>query len=524
MSAFFMTPVSASTEEVGVWDGVSADEEFDFNPDNGVSEQQFEKVVQRSMARVEELRGRPFLETVPVEIYTRSRFRVSDEVVYNAEYTADERSYLNEYWNALFIVDQNTDAVEAQRSVTVENVEAYYNPSNERVVFVADDNNQGQYSIQEQVLIQELTHAMQDQYEGLWEDNLNYKYTDEQLTKSMFIEGEAGVIVNAFESRCLSEWDCVQGSSTVSQFNEDRNQGILYSLYLPYATGEQYIYSQPGTTLTEKIESGYENVPTQSRQYLVDDPVIKEPIELYLQDTSESNWSPYSSYNWQGRETVGQSVLYTMLWYQQENYDVDIGIRDISDTDRSKQNETHNYRSDLTLPLIADSIIVYQNTEDVEKQGYVWKMIWRDTESATNFKDAYLKILSKHGGVQKDLTEIYSEDLVTYVSNESDTATVYEIEEGGYSGKYVVIQDRNSTLIINGDSDAAVREIRDLADEPTFTADNSIESLAEQNDTEVQDDSDQSYLSYIQSNSISIITIFGLLLLYIAMYYRDGIN
>ena len=530
ITLFFVAPVSASTEEVGVWEGVSHDEEFDFNANNGVTEEQFEKIVQRSMARVEEIRGRPFLETVPVQIYTRSRFRVSDEVVYNQEYTPEERAYLNEYWNALFIVDQETDAVQAQRSVTVENVEAYYNPSNERIVFVADDNSQGKYSIQEGVLIQELTHAMQDQYEGLWEDRLSYKYTDEQLSKSLFIEGEAATIVNAFESRCMTQWDCVQGSSTVSQFNSGRNQGILYSLYFPYAAGEEYIYSQRGRTLQDKIESGYENVPTQTRQYLVDEPRISEPVELFLEDTSTDSWEPYTSYNWEGRETVGQSVVYTMLWYQQDEYNIDLDIRDISNTDNTKQNETHNYRSDLTLDLITDSLVVYRNTETGDsqensetagRQGYVWKTIWSDTESASEFVDKYSRILSEHGGEQKQLTEIYSDDVIEYINTEADTAVVYNISSGGFSGKYVVIQDENSVLILNGDSNETVREIRDIADEPTFFTNNSLENIAARNDTEVNDTSENTYISYITSNGFSFIVIFGLILLYAGMYYRD---
>lgn len=524
ISVFFITPVSASTEEVGVWEGVSYNEEFDFNPNNGVSEKEFEKVVQRSMARVEKLRGRPFLENVPVEIYTRSRFKVSDEVVYNQEYTEDEKAYLNEYWNALFIVNQETNAVQAQRSVTVQNVEAYYNPSNESVVFVAEDNNDGEYSIQENILIQELTHAMQDQYEGLWEDKLSYKYTDEQLSKSLFIEGEAATIVNAFESKCMSQWDCVRGTSTVSQFNDDRNLGILYSLYFPYAAGESYIYSQPGNTLNKKINSGYDNVPTQTRQYLVEDRAIEEPIELYLEDTSEQNWTTYNSYNWQGRETIGQSVLYTMLWYQQDKYNIDLGIQDINDTDPSKRNETHNYRSDVTLDLITDSLTVYRNTQENQKQGYVWKLIWKDKDAADTFIEKYATILSEHGGEEVNLSEIYSEDMLNYLETESDTAVLYDIKEGGYSGKYVVIQDENSVLIINGDSDKSVRELRDIADEPMFITDNSLESLAERNNTEVEKTSDGSLFSYIKSNIFTLSVILGLIIIYLGMYYRDVLN
>lgn len=520
ISIFLVTPVAASTEEIGVWEGVSYDEDFEFDTSNGVTEEQFEKVVQRSMARVEKLRGRTFKETVPVEIYTRSRFKVSDEVVYNQEYTDKEKAYLNEYWNALFIVDQQTSAIEAQRSVTLQNVEAYYNPTNERIVFIAQDNaTNNKYSVQEPVLIQELTHAMQDQYEGLWTDNLSYKYTDEQLSKSMFIEGEAATIVNAFQSKCTSDWDCIQGTSTVTQFNGDRNRGILYSLYYPYATGEEYIYSQSGDTLKEKINTGYSNVPTQTRQYLVEDPEIKDPVELFLEDTSTERWESYNSYNWRGRETVGQSVLYTMLWYQQEKYNIDLGVKDITETDASKKHETHNYRSDLTLDLIADSMMVYRNTES-NKNGHVWKTVWRDNSAAGTFISKYTTILSEHGGKQKGLSTVYSQDVVDYIETETETALVYEITQGGFSGKYVVLQDNNTVLIINADSNAAIKQIRDIADEPTFTTSNTLESIAEKNDTTVEEP-DTQYITYFKSNLLSLSVIFGLLLLYMGMYYRD---
>lgn len=521
-----VSPASASTEEIGVWDDISHDEEFEFNTEDGVNRDQFEKIVKRSMARVEVLRDRPFKQTVPVEIYTRERFKVSEEIVYNRGYSTDDTNYLNEYWNALFIVPDSENAVETQREVTVENVEAYYNPTKERIVFVSDSNSNGLYQIQESVLIQELTHAMQDQYEGLWTDNLQYKYTDEQLTKSMFIEGEAATIVNSFNSYCSSgRWDCLRGNSTVSQFTQDRNQGILYSLYFPYAVGEEYVYSQDGDSLIEKIESGYENVPTQSRQYLYPDSAVQEPVELFLQDMSSEEWELYSEYNWDGRETVGQSVVYTMLWYQNEQYNMNIPVPDIEGSEF--QNESHNYRSELTKDLLVDSLAVYNQEIESEsdseetqtKQGYVWKHIWMDSESAKQFSDVYTTILREHGGQQKQLSEIYDDQLLSYVNGEVDSIEAYTLpEESGFTGEYVVIQDRNTVLIINADSTEGINELRNLADDPTFIQNYQPDNLTEEDIEEEPEE--ETPLDYVRSNILSFILIFSMTIAYIVYFVR----
>lgn len=512
---------SSTNEEVGYWNGVYHDDVLEVSNDEGIAPAELEDVVNRSMARVEVIRGQAFQENVPVRIYTREEFRTSDETVYAGEPSQGEEWFRNQFWGSLFMIGDTENAYEQQQQVSLESVNGYYDPGSGEVVLIAEEVRAGEYKIDEELLIHELSHAMQDQYVGLWEDGLSVRSHDERLSKLMVVEGEALYMEQRFAERCDIEWDCLDDYSAGGGFVEAQNQGVIFTNYYPYATGQQLIEHQNQLTTFDKIEHLYTNPPEQTRQHLSGgDSMINESIHLYVSDTAQDNWYTVEDEGWGGREVIGQATVFTMLWYQaaENRADVSLGANEI-DADYG-YNEEFNYRHELTQSLVADGIIYY-HTGMYEDSGFAWKQIWEDEESAVRFTDEYEAVLEANGAEEvEDITDVVSPAEQRTLQEEADSAQAYYSDDDDFGGYYLVIQKENAILILQSDYQAHLSQLRDFGNEPLFEEDYSVESILEEfeeeeesNNTDRRTDEDEG-TQLITRNRIIGFLLLGFVFLY----------
>ena len=123
-----------SKDELGWEDGYWYDDPVEVDASDGLSEQELNAVVARSMARIERLRGLEFNKSVPVEIISRSEYREDQPF----EVNGTEARWNNQVWEGLLLVgeDRNISAVFEQAYGSA--VLGYYSPEDDRIVIVSD--------------------------------------------------------------------------------------------------------------------------------------------------------------------------------------------------------------------------------------------------------------------------------------------------------------------------------------------------------------------------------------------------
>lgn len=489
-----------------------------------------ERVVDRSMARVEQMRGRPYKKEVPVRFYTREEFASSDEIIFGEEIQEPGRAYENQFWKSVFMVGDTKDAAKVQKQVALNQVNGYYNPSNEELVIVAKKTNDGRFRVDEKLLIHELGHVMQDQYEGLWTDELAYRHHDEQLAKLMVVEGEALSLEDEFQDRCEIQWSCLNSTPAPNATSTQLNQGVVYTDYYPYATGEQLIADQGSTSRWENIETLMEDPPEQTRQHLSGEETLDKSVHLYGTDTSNDDWMLFEDYGWDGRDSIGQATLFTMLWYQNTTYGVDSVGRNAIQADYGYTVEEYNYRDQLSQALITDTILYYHDQE-YDESAYVWKSIWDSEQSAAEFSDVYMRILQTHNGEEVPVENVVTETEYQTITAESDQARAFYLDDADFGGYYLLIRDENGVLITQGDFQAHITQVRDFSDEPLFQENYSPDSILDQTDSQDQtqqtqqadQDEEKSGTGIITRTRLSIgVTIIGVSFYMLYMIYSSN--
>jgi hypothetical protein len=425
------TRPSPSVDVLGWEGGYWYDDPIDVDLRDGLDETEARRFVARTMARLEHIRRREFTREVGVRVSTReAEAERMDRIAGTRVQSPEQRRFWNQYYEALFLVDEPSDAVEAMGGQGSGFFVAYYLFDSDEIVLVTRGN--GRLPVGELTVAHELAHALQDEYRGDFETRWNH--TDERAAVRATVEGDPTYVEHLYRERCRRDWECVSrppksdDSSDGSPKRSDPHRGLRLMSRHPYVDGatlvrDLYVEGRNGTDGWAAVDAMYRRPPTSSEQVIHPDRYPNEtPQNPPIRRQSSGEWT-YSDWN-----VAGELGLFAMFWYQDVEYGIPVVDSENLYAGDDASYDRRNYTSVPSEGWRGDRISFFT---DGERNGYVWELTWDTRRDAREFKDAYLRVLRGHGARRV-------------------APGTWDIDDGGYADAFhVTIQGRNVT-VVNG--------------------------------------------------------------------------
>ncbi|PSQ58212.1 hypothetical protein BRD18_06060, partial [Halobacteriales archaeon SW_7_71_33] len=444
-------------EDVLGWEnGVWHNESIDVTSSDGYDRTEIERIVSRSMARVERVRGLEFDETpgvrlISVETYRQHRQRTVREAFNTSNVSTRDRLHQNTKFEALFLVGEDesyygqriADAgASAGARYFVEDTPGLGVSAGDIAVFVPE---QGGPSLDEAVLGHELGHHLQAENFGL-ERFANGSTEEAVNTNVSLYEGGATWVGQSYSQRCDVEWDCLPtGESAPRSFT---NFGLVLYGFGPYSNTATLFEQAREEGGVEAMNALYENPPESTEQFLhPDEYPDDEPVDVSYEDRSGDAWEMQTFEDGVDYATFGEAGVFTMLYYPSYDTRSTVAI-DFNHPFDGAQGNTY-VRLDFVHPASTgwdgDKLFVYTNASSAEtnETGYVWKTVWESPDEATEFADAYTTILREYGGAVADRQGTY------LVSDGSPFEDAFYVEVSG-----------DTVTIVNAPTVGALAEVR----------------------------------------------------------------
>lgn len=416
--------------ELGHVDGYEYDDSIDVDTSDGLDEGELEAVTKRAMARIEQDRRLNFEQAVPVEVISREEFQSG---------SATERSYDaldKQLWRAAFVIGDDSSVDEEFSALYGSSVQGYYTSAQGgQIVLVADDPDA--VEVDRGTLVHELTHALQDQHFGISRDTAT---RDERLGWLGLLEGEGNYVMDRYEERCGTEWECidpVEGGSGASQ--QSFNEGLYLSIFHPYSDGPQFVHELQEREGWEGVNAAYENHPTSTAQIIDPGRYPDDPgTDVDIADRSTDAWEPVGE-DGPRSETLGEAGLFAAFWYN--------GVIDQQQiASASGEYARYNYTHPLTNGWDGDSIVVY---EDGDEQAHVFESEWETESDAEEFASGYAELLT--GNAAEPI------DNRTYQVDESES----------FAGAYRLVQNGTTVTVVHAPTVEALDEVHAIEEPVT---------------------------------------------------------
>ena len=394
--------------EVG---GVEYDDDINVTVEDGLTEAELERLVNRTMARIEAVRELNYDKPVDVEIISREQYRQQR----NQQVSPDGGAWENQIWRALFLVGKDRDATASVDDAFGTAVTGYYRAGTNDIVIVSESETP---TVGMDTLIHELTHALQDQRYGL---EFGQPTRDQQAAYDTLIEGEAGLVSHLYLNEWCEQWDCVRPEQAIGAEQPDASElpeEISLVIGQPYRVGPTYVQQL-------KQEGGWEAVnerletPPRTTAAIIHDDGAAEPTEIMIPDRSTAEWQRFD--HEPTGDTLGAASIYAML-----------AANGVAEND-----EPRRYDHPAVEGWTGDRIVPYRSSTEF---GYVWELTWEDPEEAEEFASAFEQVLERNGGLARGTSS-------------------YIIEAGSFEGAYRVTVDRNRVEIVGGPDREALDEI-----------------------------------------------------------------
>ncbi|MBX0304370.1 Hvo_1808 family surface protein [Haloarcula salinisoli] len=382
------------TDRLGWENGYWHNDSLDVDNTDGLNDTELSAVVNRSMARIEYVRGLEFEENVSVNTVSRAEYRNQSG---SGSYGDALRTFDNAKFEALFLIGEDDSSIEVQESTLGDSVLGYYSPSLDEIVIVTNSETP---RIGEKTLSHELVHALQDQQFGL-EGNASTR--DALQGRNALIEGDARTVETAYLNRCGSSWSCVRvGQSSGGGGSSDLHFGVFYMIYFPYSDGTSFVAELRDRGGWRAVNDAYDDIPEGAREVTTPTDYPEwEPREVTLPAPPSDDWErvrPSADRDRPDYATVGPSAIAaTMAYTVVDEYNTSssvvsrfaLGDRDTVDTD------PYNYDLSGTSGWDGGRMQVY--TKDGET-GYVWRTAWTDEQSAEAFATSWERVIQHWGG------------------------------------------------------------------------------------------------------------------------------
>lgn len=416
-------------DTVGWEDGYWYDEPIDVDQSDGLTDAELAAYVGRSKARVEQLRGQEFTRDVTVEVLTREQFAERERArsAENPEDPAYNR-WNNQVWEALFIVDEDADISKAFDSLGESLVLGQYFPGDDALLVVSDDP--ARPVIDNETLVHELVHALQDQQYNLSAPRYGPPTQDTQLARNGLTEGEADYVTALYVEQCATGWECVETppSNAPSPDYSQLNLGVVLVVVQPYGDGPAYVDYLVSEEGWDAVDAAHQDLP-QSTERIMHHRGDDSIPELRVVDTARNGWVRYDDEIGDGgADTAGEASIYIMFWYQGYRYGNEVVDRSTILPPDAGQYDTYNLTSTPSYGWGNDKILPYKNGDE---DGYVWVSTWDSDRDAREFYDAYLQVLDGHDAEQVD-------------------ESTWVIPEGGFADAFYVTRDGDTVVVVNG--------------------------------------------------------------------------
>jgi hypothetical protein len=361
-------------DRTGWENGYWYDDPVDVTPEDGYNATEREAVVARTMARIEQIRGLEFEDSVPVEVVSRDQYLANRS---GASGDSTHEAWNNQVWEGLFVVGESTGTDESFNSTLGASVQGFYSPGDDRIVLVSDSPTP---TIDRATLAHELVHALQDQQFGLGPSG---DTQDQQLANDGVIEGEANYIESIYTRRCDGTWNCIpEPQRGGGGGGGDVNRGLFLTIYQPYATGPTFVDSFRERGGWDAVDRLHEQFPESTEQVIHPQAYPDEkPVNVTVPDRSNDEWERFD--HDPVADTLGEASIYAML---------------VSNGVANPDGNRLSYRSEPSEGWGGDALVPYRSDDAGAGEGaYVWVTAWDTERDAEQFHRTYLDLLEKRG-------------------------------------------------------------------------------------------------------------------------------
>lgn len=447
-------PPDPESDVLGWERGVWYNESIRVTPTDGYNRTEIERIVARSSARVERIRGLEFEATPNVTLITREEFRAFTEDLYGnvTNTTTERRLHQNTKFEALFLVGEDdsyfADFVANQGSIASafhvnEDIPEHGFEEGDIGVVVSDSGRATELS--EPTLGHELLHFVQNNRFDV--SRFSGGPTEEAArVNTSLVEADATWVGQTYGDRCGVSWNCLPTSGATPPTFE--NFGLVLYSFGPYSNTATLFEQQYRANGVEGLNALYERPPASTEQFLhPEDYPDDEPVDVRYEDRSGDAWRLQTFEDGTNYATFGEMGIFVMLYYPSYQTRSTVAI----DYDHPFQgSQTNTYvRLDFVHPASTgwdgDKLFVYTNdgSAATNETGYVWKTVWESPAEAEEFADAYTAVLREYG------------DAV------ADRRNTYRIpEESAFGDAFYVAVDGDTVTVVNAPTVGDLSEVR----------------------------------------------------------------
>jgi len=427
------------TDQLGWENGYWHNESLNVTSSDGLNETERGAIIDRSMARVEYIRGLEFDGRVPVETVSRDEYQANSSGTYGESL----EQFDNAKFEALFLIGEGEESISVQESNLGASVLGYYSPAENAIVIVTESETP---TISEQTLGHELVHALQDQQFGL-ENSASTR--DALQGRNGLIEGDATNVGEAYSERCGAEWECLSEESAGGG-GGDRHAGLSFLFYFPYSDGTDFVSELRDRGGWEAVNDAYDGRPDGAREVITPEDYPRwEPRNVTLPDETDDNWErvrPSTDRDRPDYAVVGPSAIAATMAYtladdynrsavvsssQVVNYDPSGGL---------DSTDPYNYDLPMTSNWEGGRMNVYTNGSE---SAYVWRTSWSKSVAAETFADAWADVIQHWGG-----TETAEGNWVI-------------AEDSPYTDAIAIHVDGDTVTVVNAPTEAQLSELYD---------------------------------------------------------------
>lgn len=393
------TPAPDPDEDVVGWEnGVWYDDPIPVDDSDGLNETELGLVVNRSMARVEHLRGGEFNRTVPVEIISRAEY--ADRV--RGDEGRPEQLFEDTSFEGMFLVGEGESAIDRREENRRNSVLGYYAPGRNRITIVSDAEA---VTLNERTLAHELVHAFQwEHYEmrrlGGWT-------IEKRNAGRAVIEGVARYLDRRYADRCGNLWDCVTPPAADTGNDGEIHRGLFVLQYFPYSDGPALVDRMLSRGGWDAVAGLYAE-PPESTEQVIDPGKYRTgpPSVVTVENRSDGRWRriprPGGGPTFESVGQPGLTAMFAYPAYDDRGSDPPLPKSAFLNREGNAPDSTDPFEYDTT-PVSGwdgDAMYVYANASNAT--GYVWRLAWDSAADAREFADTYRDLLRYWDGERRD--------------------------------------------------------------------------------------------------------------------------
>lgn len=231
-------------------------------PDEPVSEDDFDAVVAELQAFVEEERGLPFLRDVTVELADDQEF--TDRLLEDFDEGLEDLETSGHVLQALGLVSPDDDVVEAVRSLLSDSVVGFYDTETDELVVRGTDTS----PYVRMVMAHELTHALDDQHFELFRPELEDAPDEAGFGFTVLVEGSASTVEEAYRATFSAEEEAEASATELElQLGTDITAipfVLIESLSAPYLLGPTFVAALLADGGQPTLDAAFDAPPTTS--------------------------------------------------------------------------------------------------------------------------------------------------------------------------------------------------------------------------------------------------------------------